>query len=136
MGLKVSPERHQKQLFESEKQQRHRKVNEKYLKNREQVPSMQMMDRLTESEIDSLTAIKERQVGLVSNQNATMLKILDQERKREIERQQMIRDAPDILTREEMKLRFVLERDHAAKNIKALAKKQRQEIEQFFSSEY
>lgn len=65
-----------------------------------------------------------------------MLNILDKERKREIERQQMIREAPDVLSREELKLKFVLERDHAAKAIKAIARQHRKEIEEFFTNNY
>lgn len=44
--------------------QKHRQVNEKYLKRREQMPTMQMMEKLSEAEIDSLTTIKEKQVDL------------------------------------------------------------------------
>jgi hypothetical protein len=63
-----------------------------------------------------------------------MMRMLDKERKREIHRQQIIKSAPDELTREELKLQFIIDRDNAAKEIKGLAKKHRIEIESVFSS--
>lgn len=54
--------------LESMAQQKHRQLNEKYLKRREQMPTTQMVDKLSEAEIDSLTAIKERQVMVCSSE--------------------------------------------------------------------
>lgn len=62
-----------------------------------------------------------------------MMKMLDKERHREIQRQQFLKSAPDELSREEMKLQFIIERDNAAREIKGLAKKHRIEIEKMFN---
>ena len=59
--------------------------------------------------------------------------MLDNERRRELERHMMLRGIKDPLSREEMKLRFIMERDNAAKSVKKLSKRQREELDSLFS---
>lgn len=137
VGVRESPYKYRRDQSASRAGQAHKRVNDRYLRNREKMmnmPTMEMVDQLTESEVDHLTILKEKQVVISIKQNEAMMEMLDRERKREIERQRLIKRAPDMLTKEEMKLRFIVERDHAAKQIKELAKKHRLQIERIFQN--
>lgn len=123
-------------------QEKHRMVNEKYLKKRDlylkenhssHFPGANRGKELTESQLELLSDMKYKQVSCQVNfKNQAMLEVLEIERRREIERQIELKRTSDVLTREEMQLRFVIERDNAAKVVKKLAKKQREEIETIF----